>query len=90
LSNSIERWCTANGIALTVRNRAARRRKRNAFHWIDENWRAIVPVYDEAVVRTLGPPTGAAGASSGRFAIGSAQNPIGINNAQRQATVKAI
>jgi hypothetical protein len=36
--NIIENFLGRTGIRLTGRNRAAPRRKPNAFHWIDENW----------------------------------------------------
>jgi hypothetical protein len=51
----IESLCQARGKRMTQRNRAARRRKPNAFHWLDENWDVIAPyMYDPAVFAILG------------------------------------
>jgi hypothetical protein len=43
---------------MTERNRAARRRKPNAFHWLDENWPNISPdMFKIAVMAVLGDPS---------------------------------
>lgn len=53
----IERVSHAQGKRLTRRNRAARRRKPNAFHWLDANWDIIAAyAYDPAVIAVLGDP----------------------------------
>jgi hypothetical protein len=55
----IEDLAQTRGVTITQRNRAARRRKPNAFHWLDENFHAIRPsVYDQAVLAVLGNASG--------------------------------
>jgi hypothetical protein len=57
ISNLIENLLQVQRAPVTRRNRAARRRKPNAFHWLDENWGEITPaVYDPAVFAVLGTP----------------------------------
>jgi len=41
---------------LTVRNRWANRRKPNAFHWLDENWSLVSPIFGSAVRQLFSPP----------------------------------
>jgi hypothetical protein len=54
IGNILENFLRRHGIALTPRNRAARRRKPNAFHWIDENWASIPRrLYDHALMAVL-------------------------------------
>jgi hypothetical protein len=43
---------------LTHRNRAARRRKPCAFHWLDENWPVVKEIYKAAVQEVLGNTSG--------------------------------
>jgi hypothetical protein len=51
----VENWLQAAHMPMSERNRAARRRKPNAFHWIDENWQwmRLVP-FDGIVMTVLG------------------------------------
>jgi hypothetical protein len=49
LSNAIEADLASQHVQYTVRNRNAKRRKPNAFHWIDENWTVIAPIFDTCV-----------------------------------------
>jgi hypothetical protein len=56
----IEEQLRAAYAPISQRNRAARRRKPNAFHWLDENWRCmgLIP-FDQIVIDILGiPPAG--------------------------------
>jgi hypothetical protein len=53
LTNAIEQALIAAGRRLTPRNRKAKRRKSNAFHWLDENWSAIAPIFDLQVRESL-------------------------------------
>jgi hypothetical protein len=58
IGNALEEWCAVGQIPLTARNRAARRRKPNAFYWMDENWTRIQgQMYDMAVLSVLGRPS---------------------------------
>jgi hypothetical protein len=50
IGNMIQNMSIARGLLLTPRNRAAKRRKPNAFHWIDENWKTITPMFYDQVV----------------------------------------
>jgi hypothetical protein len=57
LCSSMENMLLAQGRPITERNRAARRRKPNAFHWLDENWSQITPqMYDPTAFAILGNP----------------------------------
>jgi hypothetical protein len=57
LSSKIEDVLLSQDKAMTERNRAARRRKPNAFHWLDENWSEITPqIYDSVAFAVLGHP----------------------------------
>jgi hypothetical protein len=49
LSNAIERYLVVFRPLLTRRNRNAKRRKSNAFHWLDENWGLIGPIFEMKV-----------------------------------------
>jgi hypothetical protein len=53
LSNMVESDLVGRGIRPTPRNRNARRRKPNAFHWLDENWQMIAPIFDFHALRVL-------------------------------------
>jgi hypothetical protein len=53
LSNVIEADLAARGIRPTPRNRNARRRKPKAFHWLDENWQMIAPIFNFHALRGL-------------------------------------
>jgi hypothetical protein len=54
LSTAIENRLIREDRNLTTRNRAARKRKAPAFHWLDENWAVIGPIFDQAVQTVLG------------------------------------
>jgi hypothetical protein len=56
LCDQIERTLVEQGQQLTVRNRFAKRRKPNAFHWLDENWASVCPIFDSAVSYAVNPP----------------------------------
>jgi hypothetical protein len=57
LCNRVENLMLMHGRPTSDRNRAARRRKPNAFHWLDENWSEITPqLYDAAAFAVLGSP----------------------------------
>lgn len=57
LCGKIEYLLLSQDKAMTERNRAARRRKPNAFHWLDENWSEITPqIYDSVAFAVLGHP----------------------------------
>jgi hypothetical protein len=54
VGNIIENYLEDQGVRLSRRNRAAHRRKPNAFHWIDENWTRIpAGLYDNALFTVL-------------------------------------
>jgi hypothetical protein len=54
VGNIIENFLEHHAIPLSPRNRAARRRKPNAFHWIDENWTRIPwLLFDRAITAVL-------------------------------------
>jgi hypothetical protein len=58
IGSKVEDLLLAKDRPMTERNRAARRRKPNAFHWIDENWSNIDPdMFKIAVFAVLGDPT---------------------------------
>jgi hypothetical protein len=55
----IQGMAQTNSIALTERNRPAKRRSPCAFHWLDANWAKYGPqVFDHAVFTTMGMPSG--------------------------------
>jgi hypothetical protein len=54
----IETTLLQRNIRLTYRNRAARRRKPCAFHWIDENWPYARNIYPVALHMVLGSTSG--------------------------------
>jgi hypothetical protein len=55
VSNIVDNITHKLNIKLSLRNRAADRRKPNAFHWLDENWMQIgTQIFDGAVVTMLG------------------------------------
>jgi hypothetical protein len=54
----VEDQAREDGISLTPRNRAARRRKPCAFHWFDENWSLVEDTYTIAVREVLGETSG--------------------------------
>jgi hypothetical protein len=57
IGGKVEDLLLSENKPITERNRAARRRKANAFHWIDENWAEIAPeMYDSSVLAVLGDP----------------------------------
>jgi hypothetical protein len=47
LSNKLEDILLFKNVPLTLRKRAAKRRKPNAYHWLDENWVQIEPIFDD-------------------------------------------
>jgi hypothetical protein len=49
LSTQIEKILRLRSVPLTLRKRPAKRRKPNAYHWLDENWVNIAPVFDNLV-----------------------------------------
>jgi hypothetical protein len=51
MSDAIEADLLCKGVRITPRNRMAKRRKPNAFHWLDKNWSAIAPVFNAWAVR---------------------------------------
>jgi hypothetical protein len=53
LCDNIAAFMKAKNITLTKRNRWAKRRKPNAFHWLDENWGTISSVFDDVALHTL-------------------------------------
>jgi hypothetical protein len=58
IGSHVEDLLLAKDTPMTERNRAARRRKPNAFHWLDENWANITPeMFKTAVVAVLGDPS---------------------------------
>jgi hypothetical protein len=56
LCNQIERRLLEQGQQTTIRNRFAKRRKPNAFHWLDENWPSVRPIFESAVSHAFNPP----------------------------------
>jgi hypothetical protein len=50
LGHDLEERGRAEGQPLTFRNRWAKRRKPCAFHWLDENWKAIGDYFNEYVL----------------------------------------
>jgi hypothetical protein len=57
IGGKVENLLLAQERPVTERNRAARRRKPNAFHWIDENWPNIdSDMFEKAVLAVLGKP----------------------------------
>jgi hypothetical protein len=58
VSNIVNAEARKLGISLTVRNRAAHRRKPCVFHWLDVNWEHIRGFYINAVVMVLGRTSG--------------------------------
>jgi hypothetical protein len=55
-SDALELELRARYCKITARNRWAKRRMPNAFHWIDENWKNIAPIFDLVFCRTFGRP----------------------------------
>jgi hypothetical protein len=54
IGSCIEKTLQLQNAPLALRNRAARRRKPNAFHWFDENWCFIsLAMFDSLVIRSL-------------------------------------
>jgi hypothetical protein len=56
--DKVEDQAREDGILLTPRNRAARRRKPCAFHWFDENWSLVEKIYTTTVREVLGETSG--------------------------------
>jgi hypothetical protein len=50
LCDKIAVFMRTRNIVLTGRNRWAKRRKPNAFHWLDENWGKISSIFDQIVL----------------------------------------
>jgi hypothetical protein len=58
IGNIVEDQLLAKEKPITERNRAAHRRKPNAFHWLDENWPNITAeMFNNAVIAVLGDPS---------------------------------
>jgi hypothetical protein len=53
LSNAIERELSNRKWRFTPRSRVVKRRKPNAFHWLDENWPTVGLIFDSKLLEIV-------------------------------------
>jgi hypothetical protein len=54
LSDAIERELCRRKWRFTPRSRIVKRRKPNAFHWLDENWATVALIFDFKLLEIIG------------------------------------